>query len=652
MNFKNIKLSLLAVALISTIGISSLNGLGNIKEEVSNKHENEINLIENINNHHLSIKKAAGSYYDTIGTSSNGTNLLNQLRTLNNQKRIREVGYDDFADYYYRTDGDPSIPGNLICFYSGTSEHFSGSFTTGNTINCEHVWPDSRGGNSVEDDIHMARPTLVAENGSRGNSFYVEGKKHQSQGWDPVMESFGLAKYRGDAARIIFYCVVASDRLSLVDLETDSANNKTMGKLSDLLKWNLLYPVEQTEIRRNEAIAQSDVQGNRNPFIDHPEYACKIWGNTNTATKAVCDTYAAPSVTLDKTTASVNIGSTTTITAEVRNSTSNVSWSSNKTTVATVNSSGVVSGVSKGTATITASITVNSVQYTATCLVTVKDPSDVSVSLGTYTITPNTDSYLAAGSWGANNLNINKSDSSLDDLTFSNINNVRLNSSPNADYTITIGGNATSGGEFTIGLPYGMIATAITFSGLLVDSGKTPTLKINNGVSFTHSASKTSQTLYPYANSLHISTIGTSRIWTSSIEIKAAINVAIAAESFGTLFLDKTNAECTSKNVKASTWNSMKVIYDNADSNVATLIRNAEPNISGTDLEHAIARYLVIANKYKYEDFIGIANTSRIKNILFQTNEDITLLAIVIISFSALIGTIFIFKRKRNKDNK
>ena len=37
----------------------------------------------------------------------------------------------------------------------------------------------------------MTRPTIPSENGSRGNSFYVEGMKDPSKGWDPAMEDFG-----------------------------------------------------------------------------------------------------------------------------------------------------------------------------------------------------------------------------------------------------------------------------------------------------------------------------------------------------------------------------------------------------------------------------------------------------------------------------
>ena len=227
-----------------------------------------------------------GNYYNSISESATGTTLLGSLRTLNSNKRTKTVGYGNMGKYYKQTDGDPNNSNNIISFYSGNSAYFSGKFTTGNAFNREHVWPNSRGGSAVEADIHVIRPTLTSENSSRGNSFFVEGMTSSSGGWDPGAVSWGDAKYRGIVARIVFYSVVASSSLKLVDLNNDATGNKSMGKLSDLLEWNLQYGIDETEIQRNEAIIT--IQGNRNPFIDHPDYACKIWGSTNSATKSIC----------------------------------------------------------------------------------------------------------------------------------------------------------------------------------------------------------------------------------------------------------------------------------------------------------------------------------------------------------------------------
>jgi hypothetical protein len=46
-----------------------------------------------------------------------------------------------------------------------------------------------------------------------------------------------------------------------------------------LIQWHENDPVSQKEILRNQAIYQ--IQGNRNPFIDHPEFVDRIWGDTS-----------------------------------------------------------------------------------------------------------------------------------------------------------------------------------------------------------------------------------------------------------------------------------------------------------------------------------------------------------------------------------
>lgn len=78
-----------------------------------------------------------------------------------------------------------------------------------------------------------------------------------------------------------------------------------------------------------------------------------------------------PSVEVSPATASVEVGATTTLTATTYPADAEVSWSSSSDTYATVTSGGVVTGVAEGSATITATITVNGQTYTDTCAVTV-----------------------------------------------------------------------------------------------------------------------------------------------------------------------------------------------------------------------------------------------------------------------------------------
>jgi endonuclease I len=47
-----------------------------------------------------------------------------------------------------------------------------------------------------------------------------------------------------------------------------------------LVRWHNEHPVQDWERARNDSVYK--VQGNRNPFMDHPELVNKIWGNDNT----------------------------------------------------------------------------------------------------------------------------------------------------------------------------------------------------------------------------------------------------------------------------------------------------------------------------------------------------------------------------------
>ena len=86
--------------------------------------------------------------------------------------------------------------------------------------------------------------------------------------------------YKGDIARIYFYFVtcyqdkMSTNTFSVFDEQTyPSIKSKY---LSIYLKWHTEDPVSEKEIIRNNVAYGG--QGNRNPFIDHPEYANRIWG--------------------------------------------------------------------------------------------------------------------------------------------------------------------------------------------------------------------------------------------------------------------------------------------------------------------------------------------------------------------------------------
>ena len=83
-------------------------------------------------------------------------------------------------------------------------------------------------------------------------------------------------------------------------------------------------------------------------------------------------TVKTPSIKLNKTSVTVSPKASVTLKATCLPSTATVKWASSNTSVAKVSSTGKITGVKKGTATVTASFTYGSKTYKATCKVTVK----------------------------------------------------------------------------------------------------------------------------------------------------------------------------------------------------------------------------------------------------------------------------------------
>ncbi|MGA0369683.1 MAG: endonuclease I family protein [Kiritimatiellia bacterium] len=189
------------------------------------------------------------------------------------------------------TDEDPENPGQVVLFYTGWRVAKNRHGGNPSDWNREHVWPKSQGGFDNESpmgtDLHHLRPTDVSVNARRGNLSFDEGGEWVIDGdgattnrvdgnsWEPRDE------VKGDVARILFYMAVryegTADREPDLEL-TDKVNNlrnPALGRKSVLIRWHAEDPVDDFERRRNERIFE--IQGNRNPFIDHPEWVECIW---------------------------------------------------------------------------------------------------------------------------------------------------------------------------------------------------------------------------------------------------------------------------------------------------------------------------------------------------------------------------------------
>jgi endonuclease I len=222
-------------------------------------------------------------YAPAIGTS--GATLRTELHDIIDGHT--QLTYDQVWTALRDTDEDPANAANVIEIYSGRSisENLNGGDP--DDWNREHVWAQSHGGFGTTPgpgtDVHHLRPEDVTVNSTRGNKDFDLGGSAVSQCSDCWTDTDSFEPrdaVKGDVARMLFYMAIRYEGDdSWPDLElNDSINGTTAwhGKISVLKRWNDEDPVSTFEMRRNDRI-HATWQGNRNPFIDHPEWAASIW---------------------------------------------------------------------------------------------------------------------------------------------------------------------------------------------------------------------------------------------------------------------------------------------------------------------------------------------------------------------------------------
>lgn len=346
------------------------------------------------------------SYYSSLNENLTGTSFRSQLADLITTTHKHETTYDGLRDVFKTTDADPNKPGNIIWFYTGTSVSFNGSFNSG--TNREHVWPKNAGKafpaeSKAGSDAHHLRPANDQLNSTRGSLSFNEVaqttgnivKQNGSTSYGNLCYSGGGffypgEGYRGATARILMYVQVRwGDDYNLTFVDS-AGSNKTIGKISTLMKWHLQEPPTEEEIRRNEAVA--DIQGNRNPFIDHPEYASKIFCydgmSYNNALLNVVNTYGdygddvdIESVSIEGGDRTLAVGEKAQLTAKVTpsNASKSIEWSSSNTKVATISQTGEVTALAGGYTTIIAQSAKNP-SIKATINLIVKTPTKIDIS--------------------------------------------------------------------------------------------------------------------------------------------------------------------------------------------------------------------------------------------------------------------------------
>lgn len=247
-----------------------------------------------------------------------GAEVLDQLHSKMLETHKKYVLYSSFTQYEDTSNGKTAVDadatkGGVKGFYTGIQKSTYSGYTR------EHVWPcansnglwdhsvvDKSGYKGGGSDLYHVRAVLSDVNTRRGNSKFYEFKstdtKYQFPSY-PVPYTITVdqdADYaskfepadtiKGDIARLIVYVythyaaigdnseVSAEVRSYLGALDFRQVFNSSYS-LNDiyeiLVRWNESDPVSADELLRNDTVEK--IQGNRNPFVDHPEYIRRIW---------------------------------------------------------------------------------------------------------------------------------------------------------------------------------------------------------------------------------------------------------------------------------------------------------------------------------------------------------------------------------------
>ena len=236
-------------------------------------------------------------YYDTAA-GLNGDELKTALYEI--IKGHTEYSYTDSDtdvwDILKETDRDPDNPDNVILLYTGWSVDAAQEWNSGSGWSREHVWSKSHGdfGTSLGPgtDVHHLRPCDPSVNSAKSNRWfdYCSEAYYDNDVFTGSYTSYDYWVWQprdeviGDVARMIFYMATRYEGengepdLYLIDYLPSDNNTKEplYAKLTTLLEWHETDPVDAWEQNRNDII-YNDYQHNRNPFIDHPEFANLIW---------------------------------------------------------------------------------------------------------------------------------------------------------------------------------------------------------------------------------------------------------------------------------------------------------------------------------------------------------------------------------------
>lgn len=275
------------------------------------------------------------AYYEDCHLDYHGQWLESELQVHSFEKHQVYVKYGQINSYYKETNSHKSVEGipgtdKNQWFYSGREKS---GISNGNR---EHVWPCANSaqlwvhGSSSSDphnvdgskykgggsDLYHVRLANKYTNTLRGNSKFVDFDDEEFEAIRDQVNSYNYddGKYdllaygesydnttgrmayankvevddamKGDVARIILYLYMHyldrgetdaeySDMVGNLELTNVIGYTEKARCVYKLVEWNEMDPPSNVEKQRNQTVQK--IQGNRNPFVDHPELARRMF---------------------------------------------------------------------------------------------------------------------------------------------------------------------------------------------------------------------------------------------------------------------------------------------------------------------------------------------------------------------------------------
>ena len=248
---------------------------------------------------YVDVSIPAGYYDGIVGLNGSALRVALHNRIKNHTVR----SYDYALTAFYTTDVKwngkvwdvySDIPGGTPPYEYALGQTGQGA-TEGLGYNREHSFPQSwfNGASPMYSDLHQLYPTDAKVNGYRANYAYGDVGVPTTTSWNGSLVGPSISPgysgtvfepidpFKGDLVRGQFYMATRYFGQDASWPGSDSFDGAELlpWARDQYLDWAAGDPVSWKERMRNGAVYL--IQGNRNPFVDHPEFLVAIWDSSS-----------------------------------------------------------------------------------------------------------------------------------------------------------------------------------------------------------------------------------------------------------------------------------------------------------------------------------------------------------------------------------